>query len=104
MKQLFWSGVSNNARLSAMEDINQIIGRNGFILDFHRFSDLSISLRIEIQACKLYKLLNELKVVLNMGDSEAEKSDSDLDCQVMLSISFAAGSGDLRIEVPAIPG
>ena len=87
-----------------MAQIETAISHYGYILNFQRFSDLSLGLLIETSAARLHGLYAELQAVMDMEGLETTAADSDADCVVFLNVTFTHGSGQLRIEVPKVPG
>lgn len=104
MKQFYWTGCTNKQPNLAISEIEQIINHHGFIVDFKRFSDISISMIIEIQEQKTSLLYNELKQYMILNDPDSFASVSEDDCTILFSITFTRGTGDLRIEIPSVPG
>ena len=104
MKRYFWTGYSNKERNTAIYEIANIIGNYGFVTDSKRFSDLQISMKIEIEEFKIDKLYCELNRYLGLNDFEKLNSTSKNECEIFLNVSFIKGTGNLKIEVPAIPG
>ena len=87
-----------------MAQIETAISHYGYILNFQRFSDLSLGLLIETGATRLSELYAELQAVMDMEGLEAVPADSSGDCVVFLNVTFTHGRGQLRIEVPNVPG
>ncbi|MCC6817403.1 MAG: hypothetical protein IT245_00730 [Bacteroidia bacterium] len=100
---LFWSAVGHGNRVSVISDCEKIINDLGFIIEFKKFSDLALSLQIDIQADRILILYNALKKVLNLDPFDTNEINEHIKT-VFLNISFADGHGDLRIEVPDVPG
>ena len=48
MENVFWIGYSNEERHSAISKIQSIISKYGDVVDFKIFSDISLSIKIEI--------------------------------------------------------
>lgn len=104
MKRYFLTGYSDQQRLTAIPEIEQIISRHGFITDFKMFSDISLSIVIEIPENQVAALYEELKTRIRLDDSPALPSDARRECTVYLNVTFTKGSGDLKQEVPNVPG
>jgi len=104
MRKLYWTGYCNKERSAAISETEHIISSFGFITDFKRFSDISISMTIEIEEFKIDDLYIALKNYLSLSDFEKLNSDSGNECIIYLNTSFTRGTGDLLIEVPAVPG
>lgn len=94
MKRIYFTGYYNEERIKGISEIEEIVNRHGFILDFKMFSDISISMIIEIAAYKIDTLYDDLKKCLNMNDFERINSVSKKECTLLLNVSFSTGTGD----------
>jgi hypothetical protein len=101
MKRFYWSGISRDDRIKAISEITDVVNRYASILNFQKFSDLSLNLVLEER--KVSDLFRGLQTILSMEKSDTETSVSTADCSVLLSITFAKSKGDLKVEVPNIP-
>jgi hypothetical protein len=104
MKRSYWTGMSTHERTQAMTEITAIVDRHAIILNFQRFSDVSLSLMLEVEECRVRALYEELRSVALVDGLEEEMSDSTRECLVFVNITFADGTGNMQIEVPDIPG
>jgi hypothetical protein len=104
MNNIFWTGYCNNERIIAINEIEKIINSHGFIIDFKQFSDISLSIKIEMEELNIDKLYAALKSYMSLNNFEPLNSSSNRERCVFLNITFNKGTGDLRIEVPAVPG
>ena len=68
------------------------------------FSDISLSLIIEMEKSKVDLLFGDLKAYMEMKDFENLNSDSKKECSVLLNVTFSKGTGNMIIETPAVPG
>jgi len=107
LKKQFWEGFTNIERLDAINKIQNIISNNsGCIINFNRFSDLALSLMLEVEPDKviaLYEALNNYMTVTGLPEGyENEKTLRDI--TIFFNITFGKGKGDLSIEVPQVPG
>ncbi len=102
--QIFWSGVSGKPRFETIQDLESCINSYGYIEDFKEFSDLDMGLHIEVETKKYLLLLNQIKEVLHLDEPEELPDTSKESQSIMLHVSFLAGTGDLKIEVPGVPG
>jgi hypothetical protein len=103
---IFWTGICMQHRIEGMQEAERIIDALGFITDFKQFSDLAISLVIDVEACKvnrLYLALSE-KFRLDPFDELKVGEDDKTSTQIFFNISFTEGHGDLKTEVPSVPG
>ena len=103
---IFWTGICMQHRIEGMQEAEEIIDALGFITDFKQFSDLAIGLVIDIEACKVNKLYHALsgKFILDPFEDFKVKADDKRSTQIFFNISFTEGHGDLKIEVPSVPG
>lgn len=104
MENIFWTGYSLDERYSAISTIKMLISKHGDIVDFKLFSDLSLTMVIEIEEFKIDQLFDELVDYIKMDKFEYLNSISMKERTVYLNITFSKGTGNLRIEVPSVPG
>lgn len=104
MNRYFLTGYYDKERIIGISDIEKSINKYGFIIDFKMFSDISISMIIEIEEFKVDALFDELTSYMKMNEFENISTDSKKDCLLLLNVTFTKGTGDLRIEIPAVPG
>lgn len=104
MENIFWTGFSNGDRPAAMLEISGIVSAFGDLVNIHLFSDLAVNLTIEIEEAKIDLLYDALKNVISMHPHYYLHSAAKRERKVYLNITFSAGTGNLRIEVPAVPG
>lgn len=104
MELFYWTGYCDKERIQAINTIECIINNYGFLTDFKSFSDISISITIEIEKQKIDLLYKDLKNYMSLKDFTLLNSRSDNECMILFNITFTKGTGNLKIEVPAIPG
>jgi hypothetical protein len=104
MKNIFWKGYSHAERHAAINMIQNAISKYGYLVDFKLFSDTSMGVSIEIDECKIDGLYDELTKIIDLEDFEHLNSTSTKERKVYLNITFSKGTGNLSIEVPAVPG
>lgn len=104
MKKSYWTGYCKGTRLNSINKIENIISKYGFILNFTLFSDISISIVIETNEKLVDNLYYDIVNEISITDYKALNSISDNDYYVLLNITFKDSTGDLRIEVPNVPG
>lgn len=104
MNRYYLTGYYGKERIIGISDIEKSITKYGFIIDFMMFSDISISMIIEIEEFKVNALFDELSSYMKMNEFEIISTDSKRDCIILLNVTFTKGTGDLRIEIPAVPG
>ncbi len=104
MVNIFWTAYSSKGRYEALGEIERMIDNHGFITDFKEFSNISLMLKIEIEERKIDVLYSELSNYMTMDATVPINSDSSLERVIFMNVSFPAESGNLRVEVPAVPG
>jgi len=104
MKTYSWEAFCAEERYSAINKIETLVNQYGAITDFHRFSDLSLSLTIEISPEKANILFDELSKDINISGKKPLLTEFTSDILLFISINFAEGKGDLKVEVPDVPG
>ena len=103
MERYYWTANSHDERISAINDLSRIIDRHATILNFQRFSDLSMGLTIELEERSLKLLFAELSEILFIDGYAEIGNSSSKEVLLMLNITFARGTGELVIEVPDFP-
>lgn len=101
---IYWTGICSETRNAGLNHIKDCIDSYGFITDHHFFSDIAIGLRIEIEERKIASLYKALTQILTMAEFECGESESSAERTVMLNVTFTQSTGDMRTEVPAVPG
>lgn len=104
MNHIFWTGYYALDRHIAIGEIEKLVGNYGYIVDFKQFSDLSMTIIIELEESRVDELYLALKNGMSLNDFDFLKSTSNRECTIFLNISFTSGTGDLKIDVPAVPG
>lgn len=103
-KHFYWKGFGDEERHSTIYQIENIINQNGYIDDFHMFSDVAISLKINIEERYLEALHKELSGIIRLPELPVNELHSSVECTVFLNVTFTQSTGNLMIEVPAVPG
>ncbi len=104
VKRFYMKGYCSEDRMQAISEIRNIIDKHGFILDYKRYSDVLISLSVEIEEQKIMALYKQLEEYMKLEDFEYLVSSSSKECLILLNVTFTKSTGDMKIEVPAIPG
>ena len=104
MDNLFWAAYSDEDRHAAIHSIQSIVAKHGDIVDAKFFSDISLTLKIEIEARMLRELYEGLSRYTRMDGVEPSKEEGKKERTLFLNITFGKGTGDLKIAVPAVPG
>jgi len=106
-KKLSWQAYSSEDRNKVIEEIKDSISTgDGYILNFNMFSDLGLTLSIEIEEYKIESLHKTLSLILNISELENQSinQESKRDWLIFLNISFGRGKGELKQEIPEVPG
>ena len=106
-KKLNWQLYSAEDRNHTIEEVKKIILRcDGAILNFSFFSDLGMSLCLEISAQQIEVLHTELTAFGNITElDDAEiKNRSKKEWLIFINLHFAKGLGNMKIEIPKVPG
>jgi hypothetical protein len=103
MTRYYWTGFSSGNRHAAISNFMTIINNHGAVVDTKLFSDLSISLIIEIDLNKINALYTDLSQSITLSEFEKLNSNSTKEVELLLNISFSQSTGNLQIEVPAVP-
>lgn len=104
MNRFFFTGYCKNERTIGIIDIEKIINKYGYIIDFKMFSDISLSIIIETEESNVDFLYSDLSKYMRMSDFANSNSISKKECTVLLNVSFSKGTGNLIIETPKVPG
>lgn len=104
MENIFWTGFSDSERHSIIDQVQNTVSKYGYIVDFTLFSDISLSITIEIEELRIDKLYEDLKNIIGIQEFASLNSTSAKERIVYLHITFTKGTGNLKIEVPAVPG
>jgi len=104
MERFNLSGICGKNRHEGINKIEHIVNNHGYIIDFKRFSDISINLIIEIEKNKIDSLYHDLDEFMFMEEFNKLNSTSTKECTVFLNVTFKRGLGNVRIKVPNVPG
>jgi hypothetical protein len=104
VENIFWKGISDDERHAAINKIQIVVSNYGDIVDVHFFSDISLSMKIEIEEIKIGDLYEELKQIIEVQGEDYLNSNSRRERTIFLNVSFSKGTGNLKIDVPAVPG
>lgn len=104
MSNIFWTGYSAEERHAAIDKIQRVVSKYGDVVDVHLFSDISLSMTIEIEEFKIDTLYDELNSVIEIQKPANLNSVSKKERILYLNITFTKGTGNLKIEVPSVPG
>ena len=106
-KRLIWQAYTSDDRHKIIDAVKHGISINdGSIMNFNIFSDLALSLSVEIEENRILDLHRTLSGILGISDFDTEsvQKESTKEWLVFINISFGGGKGELRTEKPAVPG
>ncbi len=106
-KKLNWEAFSNGKRNKVIEELkNTISSSDGYIMNFNMFSDLALTLSIEIEENKIQTLHKALALVLKVSELDLNELnlESKKDWIIFINISFGKGIGELKQKIPKVPG
>jgi hypothetical protein len=104
LKRFYWKGICSEDRLKGISLIRDQINKYGFIIDYRFFSDISISMIIDIEERNIKSLYEDLIKLIKISDHHELTSDSKTECEILFSITFTEGTGNMTFEVPSVPG
>lgn len=104
MQNIFLTGYSQAPRHQSIESIKSWVAAYGDIVDFNLFSDLAISVKIEIPEASILPLHQALRSIIALDDYDAAPSLNQRERTLFLHIHFAQGSGEASHERPIGPG
>jgi hypothetical protein len=94
----YWKGICNKDRNLAISELTSIVDKYAIILNFQRFSDISLSLMLELEECHLSNLQNDLKSLMTIDSDDAVSTESRTTCVVFFNVTFTKATGNLEIE------
>ncbi|MDR6561151.1 MULTISPECIES: hypothetical protein [unclassified Arcicella] len=104
MKKYYWTGICNENRNTGISIIQECINKYGFITDYKFFSDISMSMFIEINESLINTLYADLSKTIIIIDHIEANSDATIECLILFNITFSKGTGNMKVEIPAVPG
>lgn len=104
LPHIFWSGFTSKERAAAILELERIINQFGFIIDFQPFSDISLSIVIEVEESHIDQLHDALAKYLHMNTFDKMPTVSTKERTIYLNVTFSNAKGNLRNEIPAVPG
>ncbi|GAB5556902.1 MAG: hypothetical protein SchgKO_11150 [Schleiferiaceae bacterium] len=102
MKNIFWTAYCRESRFVAVHKVEDIVGEFGFITDFKQFSDVSISIKIEIEENRIQEMYHALNGYIEMNPPGEEYSDSPRERNLYINITFTQSEGNVRRDVPQV--
>jgi len=107
LKKLNWQAYTDGERNKVIEEVKDVISSSdGYILNFQMFSDLALSLSIEIEGNGIHTFHQAISSVLKISnlDEDIINVKSKKEWLIFLNIPFSRGKGDLERKIPAVPG
>jgi len=104
MQNIYWKGFSSGDRNATIPAISDCINRYGFLADFKHFSDLSMSIIIEVEERYVDDLFDALGQYLQMDAHTPLQSSSTKERTILFNLTFTKGTGDFKTEIPDVPG
>ena len=107
LNKLNWQIFSNQNRNKSIEDLKRIINKHdGYIINFNIFSDIAISLMIEIEEYNILQLYEEIEEILTFSETKPKNinTNSTKTWWILMNLSFIQGTGDIKIDIPNVPG
>lgn len=103
-KMINWKGYTKKNRTQAIDELKNIIGRYGYILESNLFSDMALSMIIGIEERKINGLYTALNAYMTMGEYKPVTTASDCEYILSLNVTFNDSTGNLEHEIPSFPG
>lgn len=104
MGNIFWMGYSNAGRHHSIMRVREIVASYGDIVDFKLFSDISVVMTLEIQERNVDDLFSKLTEEIKLDEYDRLNSTSNNERVIYLNLTFTQATGDLKVEVPSVPG
>jgi hypothetical protein len=103
MNRIYWKGICHDERIRAISEISDIVNRYGIIVNFQKFSDVILGMVVEIESDQVDALYNSLSRILTLEGHDSANIAAKGEIILMLNVTFAKSTGDLKIEVPSMP-
>jgi len=107
IKKWNWKLYCLHDRHIAIDKIQDLLySFDGYIIQHKMFSDLQMSLMIEIKEKKLVSFYDALKDRFKMNDLDRNgvNSNSEKNVLVFINVAFVSGKGKLENTIPDVPG
>lgn len=107
LNKINWKAFSDKNQHLILDQIKRTISDcNGSIIHFNLFSDLAISLTIEIEEKNINQLHQSLDNLISISELKSSdfNSESNKEWIIFFNISFSSGKGELKREVLSVPG
>lgn len=107
VNKLYWEAFATRDRNITIDKMKTVISNNdGYIVNFNLFSDLALTMTIELPENQIPSLYDDLLnlTIITQTAPETINDHSNKDWWVLLNISFKQGEGNLRSDIPEVPG
>lgn len=104
MNRYFLTGICHAERQEGINQIRDCIGRYGFLTDSRFFSDLAMSMHIEMEERQVKAWYAALAGIIDLSALPEDPSESSEECIILLHVAFARGTGNLEVDIPEVPG
>jgi len=107
IRKLNWQVFTEQERNKAIEELKgKISSHGGDIINLKFFSDLALSLTIEIEENAIRKLYTSIQKSMTISELGFDKLNVKAGNKwwIFLNVTFRQGKGDLKIDVPNVPG
>lgn len=70
------------------------------------FSDFALSLILEIEEQRIESLYKDISAKMEILETIPENTNNDFKKEwwILINVSFSSGKGELKVEVPGVPG
>jgi hypothetical protein len=105
--KLTWSAFTNNERAMSIDKMKSVISKSdAYITHFNMFSDLAMSLTLEIEEKNIFALHQGLTEVFSISKLVGDFRDnhSTKEWFVYIHLSFSKGKGEMKMVIPDVPG
>ncbi len=104
MRKVYWTAYARGDHYRATQRVLDRTSAWGVLSQVNRYSDLMVSVVVEIMDERLGQLLAALEEVVEVEQVEDQVVGPDHPCLLYLNVRMQDGTGDLSIETPAVPG
>lgn len=107
LKKLNWQGYTNDNRNLVIDKVKTAINKSeAYIVNFNTYSDLALSLSLEVEEKSIRPLYNSMAEILTLSAQKLDVLDqnSNTEWLVLMNISFGSGKGDMKSDIPNVPG
>jgi hypothetical protein len=106
-KKLNWQGYTNDNRNLIIDRVKTVINKSeAYIVNFTSYSDLALSLSLEVEEKSIRPLYHSMTEILTLSDQNFDALDQNANKEwlVLMNISFGSGTGNMKSDIPNVPG